>query len=33
MFLTRLGYGIIYFFDLIYEIIKSTIAVAWGGVI
>lgn len=33
MFLTRLGYGIVYFFDLIYEIIKSTIAVAWGGVI
>lgn len=33
MFLTRFGYGIIYFFDLIYEIIKSTFAVAYGGII
>ena len=24
MFLTRLGYGIIYFLDLIYEILKAT---------
>ena len=32
MFLTRIGYGIIYFLDLIYEIIKSTIDVAFNGV-
>ena len=32
MFLTRLGYGIIYFCDLIYEIIKSTINVAFNSV-
>lgn len=32
MFLTRLGYGIVYFLDLIYEIIKSTISVAYSGV-
>ena len=29
MFLTRIGYGIIYFLDLIYEIIKATIDVAF----
>ena len=33
MFLTRIGYGIIYFLDLIYEIIKSTVNVAFSGVI
>ena len=32
MFLTRIGYGIIYFLDLIYEIIKSTIDVAFNRV-
>jgi Na+/H+ ion antiporter subunit. len=32
MFLTRIGYGIIYFLDLIYEIIKATINVAFNGV-
>ena len=32
MFLTRVGYGIIYFLDLIYEIIKATIDVAFNGV-
>ena len=32
MFLTRIGYGIIYFLDLIYEIIKSTISVAFNGI-
>ena len=29
MFLTRIGYGIIYFLDLIYEIIKATIDFAF----
>ena len=33
MFLTRIGYGIIYFVVLVYEIIKSTISVAFGGVL
>lgn len=32
MFLTRLGYGIIYFLDLIYEIFKSTFNVAFYGI-
>ena len=32
MFLTRIGYGIIYFLDLIYEIIKSTFDVAFNGI-
>ena len=32
MFLTRIGYGIIYFLDLIYEIIKSTIDVAFNSI-
>ncbi|MGN0176875.1 MAG: Na+/H+ antiporter subunit E [Methanobrevibacter sp.] len=32
MFLTRIGYGIIYFLDLIYEIIKSTFNVAFDGI-
>ena len=32
MFLTRIGYGIIYFLDLIYEIIKATIDVAFNSV-
>ena len=32
MFLTRIGYGIIYFLDLIYEIIKSTIDVAFNKI-
>lgn len=33
MFFTRISYGIIYFFDLIYEIIKATVSVAFSGVI
>ena len=33
MFLTRISYVIIYFFDLIYEIIKATISVAFDVVI
>ena len=33
MFLTRIGYGIIYFLDLIYEILKSTFDVAFNGII
>jgi energy-converting hydrogenase B subunit A len=33
MFLTRIGYGIAYFVVLIYEIIKSTIDVAFNSVI
>ncbi|WP_458455345.1 monovalent cation/H+ antiporter subunit E [Methanobrevibacter sp.] len=33
MFLTRIGYGIIYFLDLIYEIIKSTISVVFNGIL
>ena len=32
MFLTRIGYGIIYFLDLIYEIIKSTIDVTFNKI-
>lgn len=32
MFLTRIGYGIIYFLDLIYEILKSTFDVAFNGI-
>ena len=32
MFLTRIGYGIIYFLDLIYEIIKSTMDVAFNKI-
>ena len=32
MFLTRIGYGILYFLDLIYEIIKSTIDVAFNKI-
>ena len=32
MFLTRIGYGIIYFLDLIYEIIKSTIDVVFNKI-
>ena len=32
MFLTRIIYGIIYFLDLIYEIIKSTIDVAFNKI-
>ena len=32
MFLTRLGYGIIYFLDLIYEILKATFDVAFNGI-
>ena len=32
MFLTRIVYGIIYFLDLIYEIIKSTIDVAFNKI-
>ena len=32
MFLTIIGYGIIYFLDLIYEIIKSTIDVAFNKI-
>ena len=32
MFLTRIGYGIIYFLDLIYEIIKATFDVAFNGI-
>ena len=32
MFLTRIGWGIIYFLDLIYEIIKATIDVAFRRV-
>ncbi len=32
MFLTRIGYGIIYFLDLIYEIIKSTVDVAFNKI-
>ena len=32
MFLTRIGSGIIYFFDLIYEIIKSTIDVVFNKI-
>ena len=33
MFLTRIGYGIIYFLDLIYEILKSTVSVAFNGIL
>lgn len=33
MFFKRVGYGILYFFDLIYEIIKATCSVAFGAVI
>ena len=32
MFLTRIVYGIIYFLDLIYEIIKSTIDVVFNKI-
>ena len=32
MFLTRIGYGIIYFLDLIYEIFKSTFNVVFYGI-
>ena len=32
MFLTRIGYGIIYFLDLIYQIIKSTVDVVFNRV-
>ena len=32
MFLTRIGYGIIYFLDLIYKIIKSTIDVVFNKI-
>ena len=32
MFLTRVAYGIIYFLDLIYEIIKATISVVFNAV-
>jgi energy-converting hydrogenase B subunit A len=32
MFLTRICYGIIYFLDLIYEIIKSTFDVAFNKI-
>jgi len=32
MFLNRIGYGIIYFLDLIYEIIKSTIDVVFNKI-
>ena len=32
MFLIRIGYGIVYFFDLIYEIIKSTVDVAFNKI-
>ena len=32
MFLTRIGYGILYFLVLIFEIIKSTVDVAFNGV-
>jgi len=32
MFLTRIGYGIIYFLDLIYEIIKSTVDVVFNKI-
>ena len=32
MFLTRIVYGIIYFLDLIYEIIKSTIDVTFNKI-
>jgi len=32
MFLTRIGYGIIFFLDLIYEIIKSTIDVVFNKI-
>ena len=32
MFLTRLGYGIVYFLDLIYEILKATFDVAVNGI-
>ena len=32
MFLTRIVYGIIYFLDLIYEIIKSTVDVAFNKI-
>ena len=33
MFLTRIGYGIIYFLDLIYVIIKSTLDVVFNAII
>ncbi len=33
MFLTRVGYGILYFIVLIYEIIKATLSVAFNAVI
>ena len=33
MFLTRIGYGIVYFVVLIYEIIKSTISVCFNSII
>ena len=32
MFLTRIGYGIVYFVVLIYEIIKSTIDVCFNSI-
>ena len=32
MFLTRIVYGIIYFVDLIYEIIKATIDVVFNSI-
>ena len=32
MFLTRIGYGIIYFLELIYEIIKSTVDVVFNKI-
>ena len=32
MFLTRIGYGIVYFVVLILEIIKSTCSVAFNGI-
>ena len=33
MFLTRIGYGIAYFLDLIYVIIKSTLDVVFNAII
>lgn len=33
MFLTRIYYGILYFFVLIYEIIKATLSVAFGSIV
>ena len=32
MFLIRIGYGIVYFLDLIYEIIKSTLDVVFNKI-